>query len=478
MRTTLSVVLLLLSFNSTAVHAEEYQPGDKVVVVQKGQGFGPGIIRLEKAPPQESEQEDKPEAVHIPRSTETYRSDQEEGATPPEPERYNAVVPGQVVTVVETQDDWVHVTGHAPGWIQRDAVASVDDAAEILNTAVERRPKDRTWVTARARFYSDTRQHKQAAADYTTLIELSPADTYNYVQRGRAWRDHRAYDKAIADFDEAIRREPDQSFHYSERARTRQMQREYEKAIADFDEAIRLEPNQPFHYSDRAQTWQMQGEHEKAIADYNQAIQMAPDNAGLYLNRSMTWTFQRRLDEALADCNQAIKLEPEDPYGYAARGRTYDQRKEFDKALADFDNAIQHDPLRADFYLGRGQVRKNQGEYAKAFLDYEKALELDPDWATTHRSMAQIWATCPDKNFRDGAKAIKHATRACELVNYEYSWALDMLAAAYAETGDFENAVKWQTKAHELYTEEVMKDYGHLLELYKQSQPYQEKPKK
>lgn len=440
MRTTLTVVLLLLSFNSTAVHAEEYQPGDKVVVVQKGQGYALGVIRLENTPPQESEQEDKPDAVHFPRSTETYRSDLEEGATPPEPERYNAVVPGQVVTVVETQDDWIHVTGHAPGWIQRDAVASIDDAAEILTSVVERRPKDRTWVTARARFYSDTRQHKQAAADYTTLIELGPADAYNHVLRGRAWRNHRAFDKAIA----------------------------------DFDEAIRLEPDQPFHYSDRAMIWQAQGKHEKAIADYTQAIEIEPDEAGLYFNRSHAWSLYKRLDEALADCNTAIELEPESPYYYAARGRVYGQRKEFDKALADYAKAIQLDPQRAHFYQGRGVVRKNQGEYAKAFLDYEKALELDPNLAITHRSMAQIWATCRDKNFRDGAKAIKHATRACELINYEYSWALDMLAAAYAETGDFENAVTWQTKAHELYTEEEMKDYGHLLELYKQGQPYRE----
>ena len=50
---------------------------------------------------------------------------------------------------------------------------------------------------------------------------------------------------------------------------------------------------------------------------------------------------------------------------------------------------------------------------------------------------------------------------------------LDTLAAACAESGDFEAAVKWQTKAIELETNEEDKHgYGTRLTLYQENKPY------
>ena len=56
-------------------------------------------------------------------------------------------------------------------------------------------------------------------------------------------------------------------------------------------------------------------------------------------------------------------------------------------------------------------------------------------------------ATCPEAKYRDGGKAVESATRACELTKWKSSEFLNTLAAAYAESGDFDAAVTWQTRA-------------------------------
>jgi hypothetical protein len=59
---------------------------------------------------------------------------------------------------------------------------------------------------------------------------------------------------------------------------------------------------------------------------------------------------------------------------------------------------------------------------------------------------------------------------------------LDNLAAAYASKGDFDSAIKWQTKAVELGLEthfvKKPEDLLIRLELYKSGKPYQEEVKK
>ena len=69
-----------------------------------------------------------------------------------------------------------------------------------------------------------------------------------------------------------------------------------------------------------------------------------------------------------------------------------------------------------------------------------------PDFVGAHECTSGIRASCPDARFRNGELAITSATRACELTNWKDRGALSRLAAAYAEAGDYAQAVVWQQK--------------------------------
>jgi hypothetical protein len=95
-----------------------------------------------------------------------------------------------------------------------------------------------------------------------------------------------------------------------------------------------------------------------------------------------------------------------------------------------------------------------------------------------YNSLAWLLAVGPDTNVRNGEKAVEYSKKACELSEWKIPVSFDTLAAAYAETGDFDDAVKWENKYLESNASEVDSEKARQrLRLYEQKKPYyEEKP--
>jgi hypothetical protein len=102
----------------------------------------------------------------------------------------------------------------------------------------------------------------------------------------------------------------------------------------------------------------------------------------------------------------------------------------------------------------------------------QEAVRLEPENAVFCNKLAWLLATCPAAPFRDGAQAVKFATKACEKTCWKEPYPIDILAAAYAETGKFDNAIQWEKKAMELAPEQQKAEFRARLELYEKDQPY------
>jgi Tetratricopeptide repeat len=135
---------------------------------------------------------------------------------------------------------------------------------------------------------------------------------------------------------------------------------------------------------------------------------------------------------------------------YNRSANVYEDNKEYDKAIADYSEAIRLEPTHGAAFIGRGIAYTGNKKYDKAISDFSEAIRLDPSSAYAYSNLAWVLATCPEAVLRNGEKAIENATQACELSHWKNANHLDTLAAAKAESKNFDEAVKWQKKAMDL----------------------------
>ena len=110
--------------------------------------------------------------------------------------------------------------------------------------------------------------------------------------------------------------------------------------------------------------------------------------------------------------------------------------------------------------------------------DYQKALELfrkaiaqnDPH---AFNDFAWFLATCSDDSQRNGKQAVEYARQACDLTSWKEKNFIGTLAAAYAESGDYDRAITYQLDAlnrpGDYPDQQVLMN---ALQLYRDHKPY------
>lgn len=293
---------------------------------------------------------------------------------------------------------------------------------------------------------------------YVVQIEDAPAYFANYI------RNH----------------SDDEAWGYYMKASAWNSLKEYDNAIKDFTEALRIDPSSKNSYNGRAIAWYRKGDYQRSIADYTQSIRLAPSYAIAYTNRGSVYDDMGEHDKAIEDYNRAIKIDPQYKNAYFDRGIAWTKKKEFDKAIADLNEATRLDPAYADAFVYRALAKLNSGKTDAAIKDYDHAIKVAPHNSYGYSARAWFLATHRDAKYRNAEQALKDAKKACELSSWNEAGPLDSLGAAYAESQDFENAVKSQEKALALLDKSNpahKKDFEEMssrLELYKEKKPYRD----
>ncbi len=299
-------------------------------------------------------------------------------------------------------------------------------------------------------------------------------DGWLFIPRVNAWvRSDQVVpiERADAHFTAVLKEKSDaEALHH--RGIARQALGESEKSVADLAEAIQLGLKSSAVFVNRGNALYKLGNLRGALDDYNRSIEIDETNALAYNNRALTWAAMENFDRAIQDATHAIRLDPTYAEAYNNRGVTHRKRGDLQKAIQDYTEAIHHFTSYGDAYANRGYARVQLGEYAEALHDYYQAVTISPSSPQAFNDAAWLMATCEEEEFLNGERSVEYARYACELTKYQNGEYVDTLAAALAESGDFESAIKTQEQAITLLSDVSRASAEERLQLYRDGMPF------
>jgi tetratricopeptide (TPR) repeat protein len=253
---------------------------------------------------------------------------------------------------------------------------------------------------------------------------------------------------------------------------------QFDEAIENFRKAIQIYPYFSSGLNDLGAALASKGQFDEAIENYRRAIQINPNFSGALNNLGVAFAAEGQLDEAIENYRKAIQIKPDYCDALENLGNALTTQGQFDEAIENYRRAIQINPNRAETFVHLGMTLSQSGRTRESVAQYQEALRLNPNLAGALNNLAWELATCSDDELRNGSEAVRLAERACELTHYGQPLFIGTLAAAYAESGRFPEAVTTAEKAEQLATSAGLKKIAEknrqLLDLYRTGKPYHE----
>lgn len=398
-----------------------------------------------------------------------------------------------------------------PGGDPKKALAAAEKAVETVTD-----DENQKALALVVRGSLQTEPEKQAA-DYDAAVKASPDSVDARRARGMYHLLKKDFDKASDDLAKVLEKNPDDVDVIAELAESLTNEKKFDEALKLIQRIIDANPKIAAGYNARARIKVLQGDEAGGLEDLNKAIEVQPEDVASLLLRARYYYGKKEIDKAKADVDAALKLrpglvagllmqtelaaqqgkyeeaienmrmmsaaDPNNPLYKLQMAQLYSADKRPRQAIKVADELVENEEARASALRIRGDAYLSIGKHAEAVADLEAALKADPKNSGVLNNLAWVLATSPDDNVRNGKRAIELATKACEETEFKRPHIISTLAAAYAEAGDFDNAVKYSTQAVEMSEteeenkpdEEVQSQLKKELEGYKAKKPFRER---
>jgi tetratricopeptide (TPR) repeat protein len=172
-----------------------------------------------------------------------------------------------------------------------------------------------------------------------------------------------------------------------------------------------------------------------------------------------------------------VDVTPRNNYlGYLRLAKLYFILGQDDDAITALYSTLEADPKDLVVRDRLAVALLKRGDYAGACKQYRLILGRQQNFSPGLNNLARILAVAADPTLRNGTEAVSLARRACELTHFKDPNYLNTLAAALAETGNFDEAVSTAHTAYDLAAAagnaQLVEQNRQMLDLFQHRQPY------
>jgi tetratricopeptide (TPR) repeat protein len=248
------------------------------------------------------------------------------------------------------------------------------------------------------------------------------------------------------------------------------------EALPHFQRAVELQPDDEASQKNLGSALLQEGKVADSITQFQIALNLRTNDVGAMNNLALAYSRQGKTDEAIAEYEESLVIQPDDAGVHHNYGMLLFRMGRVDEAMAHYQKALAVQPNDAELHNDVANVLSKKGQVADAIKEWEKAIELRTNYFAAENNLAWALATDPDPTLRNGTNALQLALDANRLSATNNPLVLHTLAAAYAEDGQYTNAV---TTAG-LALEQAAVDHNvgladsieEQLKLYQADQPY------
>ena len=350
------------------------------------------------------------------------------------------------------------------------------DTRTLFEHANQVTPNNYMAITVLGSLLAREHKYDEAMAYYRTALRYQPTFPEAHFFLGDAYDEQGKLDEAIAEYQKALWFKPTQEQTHIFMGIALAKQKKYDEAMAHYNAALKLNPDSAVAQNNLARILHTQGKLDEAVEHYQAALEIDPKLALAHNNLGILLIQKGNLVEGIQHLRDALRLKPgntETEFNLASALNQQGQWSEAAGLFAETMAAHLNDPnAHYEFAVALAHLKRTR----EAMSQYASALLIRPDYPDALDGLAWILSTDANPDFRNGTEAVKMAARACELTSRQDPMKLKTLAAAYAESGKFEQAIGALEAARDLAAaanRPTLEDECRLmLEQFQKSEPW------
>jgi tetratricopeptide (TPR) repeat protein len=287
----------------------------------------------------------------------------------------------------------------------------------------------------------------EAVAHFQKALALWPESATFHSALGNALCQKGQVDEAIIQNQKALALQPKSADAYEYLGEALFQKGHVDEAIIQYQKALEIKPDFPEAHNNLGGSLLQLGRVNEAITHFQRAVEIKPNFAEANNNIGFSLLQIGQVNEAIPHFQRAVEIKPDFAEAHYNLGDSLLQLGRVDEAIVHYRKVIELQPRLPQAYNDLGDAFRRKAMAAEAMACYQKAIELQPQFIPAQMNLAWMLATWPEPSVRNGGKAVALAGQANQFSKGKDPLILRTLAAAYAETGRFPEAVMTAKRA-------------------------------